>query len=140
MAFCLSQFPLRVGLKCHLIFFLNLHSPLAKPIPSLTVTLRHSDRMKNGEKRKKQKHSMRVTCRFCTFPQDGRARAVRTSTVRMCFSSGSREDVAATASSSFSRSLAHVVNAADSLPKRSHHVRIISSWTVLRDHRGNSQF
>lgn len=64
--------------------------------------------------------------------------AGQTSTVRICLSSGSREDVEPTASSSFSRSLTHKEKASDSLLKRSHHVRIISSWTVLEDNKERS--
>lgn len=60
-----------------------------------------------------------------------RRRDAHTSTVRMCLSRGSVEDVVLTASSSFSLSLAQAKKAADSLLKRSQQVRIISSWTVL---------
>lgn len=87
--------------------------------------------MRNKQHMKK----IRVTQRSYIFLQDGGA--VHTSTVRMFLSRGSREDVALTASSSFSCSLAHTEKDADSLLKRSHHVRIISSWTVLGDDTEN---
>lgn len=56
-----------------------------------------------------------------------------TSTVLMCLSRGSKEEVELTASSSFSFSLIHREKASDSLLKRSHHIHIISNWTTLEN-------
>lgn len=81
---------------------------------------------------------IKVTCKDYIFMKD--RDAGQTSTVRICLSRGSREDVELTASSSFSRSLTHTEKASDSLLNRSHHVRIISSWTVLKDDKGTLTF
>ena len=54
-----------------------------------------------------------------------------TSTVLMCVSRGSEEDVVLALSSSFSLSEIQQEKASDSLLKRSHHTQTSSSWTTL---------
>jgi len=58
---------------------------------------------------------------------------MHTSTVLMCLSKGSEEEVELTASSSFSFSLIHRDKAPDSLLRRSHCAHILSSCAALED-------
>lgn len=58
-----------------------------------------------------------------------------TSTVLMCLSKESKEEVGLITSSSLSFSLIQEEKASDSVVKRSHHKHVISSWTELEDDR-----